>query len=211
MNLTEELKKIKSIIYELSPQSYGVSEVLDIVKEFPEIITYLNFEDFENLESYILDAKYSEFAEIRKEIDEFFNKRNENFKDEMDEIERASQDLNRDEKIDISVNDIMNSFMKAKEVDLDKDTWSKLENTESCDIKKGELNKVIDIAKKYNKTNPLKIKKSLMNGDYRRPLILKINDRYHLVAGNTRLCTAAAMGITPKVIIGEILIDGVVT
>ena len=129
----------------------------------------------------------------------------------MDEIERASQDLNRDEKIDISVNDIMNSFMKAKEVDLDKDTWSKLENTESCDIKKGELNKVIDIAKKYNKTNPLKLKKSLMNGDYRRPLILKINDRYHLVAGNTRLCTAAAMGITPKVIIGEILIDGVVT
>jgi 5'(3')-deoxyribonucleotidase len=46
--------------------------------------------------------------------------------------------------------------------------------------------------------------KSLLKGDYGRPMILKFGDRYHLVAGNTRLCTAAAMGMTPKVLIAEV-------
>jgi hypothetical protein len=35
-------------------------------------------------------------------------------------------------------------------------------------------------------------------------MILQFDDRYHLVAGNTRLSTAAALGITPKVLIGKI-------
>jgi hypothetical protein len=48
------------------------------------------------------------------------------------------------------------------------------------------------------------LKKSLLKGDYGRPMILKFGDRYHLVAGNTRLCTAAAMGMTPKVLIAEV-------
>jgi hypothetical protein len=79
-----------------------------------------------------------------------------------------------------------------------------LENTECNTIKKGEMKKVIALAKKYNKQNPLELKKALESGDYKRPLILKFGDRYHLVAGNTRLCTAMAMGIKPKVLIGEI-------
>jgi hypothetical protein len=66
------------------------------------------------------------------------------------------------------------------------------------------MNKVVDLAKKYNKSSPLKLKDSILSGEYRPPLILKFGDRYHLVAGNTRLCTAAAMGETPKVIIGEL-------
>jgi hypothetical protein len=44
----------------------------------------------------------------------------------------------------------------------------------------------------------------LLSGEYRRPLIAKFGDRYHLVAGNTRLCTAAALGIRPMVIIADI-------
>jgi hypothetical protein len=43
-----------------------------------------------------------------------------------------------------------------------------------------------------------------MGGDYHRPMILKFGDRYYLVAGNTRLSTAAALGIRPIVLIGEI-------
>ncbi len=66
------------------------------------------------------------------------------------------------------------------------------------------MKKVIQIAKKYNKENPLVLKKALQSGDYKRPLILKFGDRFHLVAGNTRLCTAAAMGMKPKVLIGEL-------
>lgn len=128
----------------------------------------------------------------------------EYFQDEMDEIERAAQDLSRDNKIETSVKEILNVFKKAKETKLDDKVWKKLENTESNEIKKGDMDKVIDLAKKYNKSSPLKLKDALLSGEYRPPLILKFSNRYHLVAGNTRLCTAAALGLNPKVIIGDL-------
>lgn len=128
----------------------------------------------------------------------------EYFQDEMDEIERAAQDLSRDNKVETSVKEILNAFKNAKETKLENKVWNKLENTESNKIKKGEMDKVIDLAKKYNKSSPLKLKKAIMSGDYRPPLILKFGNRYHLVAGNTRLCTAAAMGEIPKVMIGKL-------
>jgi hypothetical protein len=106
--------------------------------------------------------------------------------------------------MNISVDEILRAFQKSKEVTLEKDIWSQLENTESNKIKKGDIKKVIALAKKYNKQSPLELKKVLLSGDYRRPLILKFKDRYHLVAGNTRLCTAAALGIKPKVLIGQL-------
>jgi hypothetical protein len=126
------------------------------------------------------------------------------FQDEMDEIERAAQDLSRDNKIETSVKEILNVFKKAKETKLYDKVWKKLENTESNEIKKGDMDKVIDLAKKYNKSSPLKLKDALLSGEYRPPLILKFGNRYHLVAGNTRLCTAAALGLNPKVIIGQL-------
>ena len=128
----------------------------------------------------------------------------EYFKDEMDEIERAAQDLSRDNTYETSVKEILDVFKKAKETKLNDKVWKKLENTESNQIKKGEMDKVIDLAKKYNKSSPLKLKDAILSGEYRPPLILKFGDRYHLVAGNTRLCTAAALGKNPKVIIGEL-------
>jgi hypothetical protein len=123
---------------------------------------------------------------------------------EMDEIQRASQDLSRDENIDISVEEIVKSFENSKEEILSDDIWEKLENTESNEIKKGDVQTVFDIAKKYNKTNPRKLARSLKNGDYKRPLILNFDDRYILVAGNTRLSTASAMGMNPKVFIARV-------
>lgn len=128
----------------------------------------------------------------------------EYFQDEMDEIERAAQDLSRDNKIETSVKEILNVFKKAKETKLDDKVWKKLENTESNEIKKGDMDKVIYLAKKYNKSSPLKLKDVLLSGEYRPPLILKFGNRYHLVAGNTRLCTSAALGLNPKVIIGDL-------
>lgn len=204
MNLNEQVSKIKKIIYELSPQSTGVEDFLETVKDFPELIKHLGFGSFEHLESFVIENGYDEFNDLRKEIQFFFDRRKRYFKDEIDEFERAAQDLNRDEGMDISVDDILRSFQRAKEVTLEKSIWSQLENTESCNIKKGELKKVVQLAKKYNKQNPLELKKALLSGDYRRPLILKFNNRYHLVAGNTRLCTAAALGIKPKVLIGKL-------
>jgi hypothetical protein len=135
------------------------------------------------------------------------NKKRPNISGEMDEFQRLSQELSRDENIEISVEDIVKSFENAEEKTLTKDIWKKLENTESNEIEKGDMDSVIKVAKKYNKTNPKKLAQSLKSGDYSRPLILKLGDRYILVAGNTRLCTSAALGMEPKVFIGKINMD----
>lgn len=122
----------------------------------------------------------------------------------MDEIERVVQHLNRVENMNVSVEDVYQALDNAVEVKIPDEVWNKLENTECNQIKKGEMKKVMALAKKYNKQDPRELKKALQSGDYKRPLILKFGDRFHLVAGNTRLCTAAAMGIKPQVLIGEI-------
>lgn len=132
------------------------------------------------------------------------NKKRPDIENEMDEIQRASQDLSRDEGIDISVEQIVKAFEKSEEETLSDDIWEKLENTESNEIEKGDFSSVLDIAKKYNKTNPKKLVNVLKSGDYERPLILNFDDRYILVAGNTRLSTASAMGLNPKVFIARI-------
>jgi hypothetical protein len=123
---------------------------------------------------------------------------------EMDELQRAVQDLSRDEDVDISVEQLVKAFNSSKEETLTNDIWGKLENTESNEIQKGDTNAVMKIAKMYNKTSPKILAKAIMKGEYNRPLILKLGDRYILVAGNTRLSTAAAIGVSPKVFIARI-------
>lgn len=124
--------------------------------------------------------------------------------DEMDEVERAAQDLSRDGDYETSVKEILKVLRKSKERILTDDIWGKLENTESNQIKKGEMDKVEELAKKYHKSSPKRLALAIKNGEYQPPIILKFGDRYHLVAGNTRLCTAAALGINPRVIIGSL-------
>jgi hypothetical protein len=126
---------------------------------------------------------------------------------EMDELQRVSQDLKRDEGIILSVDELIELFKNSKQQTLSDEIWKKLENTESNEIEKGDWDSVFTVAKSYKKTNPKKLKKIIESGDYERPLILKIDDRYILVAGNTRLSTAAAMGINPKVFIGEVDVE----
>jgi Ca2+-binding EF-hand superfamily protein len=123
---------------------------------------------------------------------------------EMDELQRVVQDLSRDENIEITVDQLVDAFNKSNETTLTDDIWEKLENTESNEIGKDNWKAVFGIAKKYNKTDPAKLKKSIEKGEYKRPLIINFGDRYHLVAGNTRLSTAAAMGVNPKVFIAKI-------
>jgi hypothetical protein len=125
-------------------------------------------------------------------------------KGEMDELQRVVQDLSRDENIETTVKELVNAFNDSTEERISDEVWSKLENTESNEIEKGDMKAVYKIAKTYNKTNPQKLAQSFADGDYKRPLIIQFGDRYHLVAGNTRLCTAAALGIKPNVFIAKI-------
>lgn len=204
MNLNEQISRIRGLIYELAPHSSGVQEFITQVQEKPELLKHMQFRNMDDLLEYIDQATYEEFSQLRDEVSHFINRRKKYFQSEIDEFERAAQDLSRDEGIEVSVNQLLDAFEKAKEVEIPYNVWNKLENTESNQIKKGELNKVVALAKQYNKQHPKELKKALLSGDYRRPLILKFGDRYHLVAGNTRLCTAAALGIRPQVLIGEI-------
>ena len=204
MNLNEQISRINGLIYELAPHSSGVQELIQQIKKIPELLKHLQFNTISDLEQYIENASYEEFTELRDEVEYFLERRKKYFQSEMDEFERASQDLSRDEGINVSVNQILDAFENANEVQIPSNVWSKLENTESNQIKKGEIDKVIQLAKQYNKQHPKELKKALLSGDYRRPLILKFGGRYHLVAGNTRLCTAAALGIRPQVLIAEI-------
>lgn len=194
----------EEIISETSPKSSGVNDFLEFMKRNPEYINLMGFRNYDRLEDYVYTGTYEEFSELLGELDELVMKKSEYISGEMDEIERAVQDLSRDGELETTVKDVTNAFNRANEVILTPDIWSKLENTESNEIKKGEMKKVEVLAKKYNKSLPSDLKKALLKGDYGRPMILKFGDRYHLVAGNTRLCTAAALGITPKVLIAEV-------
>jgi hypothetical protein len=108
-------------------------------------------------------------------------KQRPNIEGEMDEFQRLSQDLKRDEDIEVSVSEIVNAFESADEETLSDDVWEKLENTESNEIEKGDMDAVMDVAKMYKKTNPKTLVKALKSGKYSRPLILNINDRYILL------------------------------
>ena len=141
---------------------------------------------------------------IKRILNEEKKKHRPDIQGEIEELQRVTQYLNRDEGLDITVNDLVNAFQKSKEITLDNETWSQLENTESNEIEKGNFDAVMDIAKKYNKSNPKKLAEKLKSGDYNRPLIVKFGDRYHVVAGNTRLSTSAALGLNPKVFIATI-------
>lgn len=204
MILKEQILRMRRLINELSPDSAGVQEFLDDVKKHPELLQHLKFKKFEDLEEYVYDASGREFDELRNEVNYFVQRRKKYLKSEMDEIERVVQHLNRSENINVSVEDVYQALDNAVEVKIPDDVWNKLENTECNQIQKGDMKKVIALAKKYNKQDPRELRKALKSGDYKRPLILKFGDRFHLVAGNTRLCTAAAMGVKPQVLIGEI-------
>jgi methionine synthase II (cobalamin-independent) len=116
MNLNEQILRIKGLINELAPHSAGVQELITQVKNMPELLKHIHFKSIIDLEEYIEDANYEDFIELRNEINNFIQRRKKYFKSEMDEFERASQDLSRDEGIKVSVNQLLDAFEKAKEV-----------------------------------------------------------------------------------------------
>ena len=58
MNLSEQVFKIKNLIYELSPQSEGVQELMQAVNKFPELLKHMGFPKQKDFEEFIEDASY---------------------------------------------------------------------------------------------------------------------------------------------------------
>ena len=76
---------------------------------------------------------------------------------EMEEIQRVTQYLNRDEGFHTNVSEVISSFDKSIEVTIPEDVWSNLENTESNQIEQGDMESVYKIADTYDKSNPDKL------------------------------------------------------
>ena len=85
---------------------------------------------------------------------------------EMGELRRVATYLNREEGYNISVTELIDAFQNSKERVLDNKVWDKLENTESNEIVKGDIDAVNKIAKKYKKTKTTKgiILEEIKNG-----------------------------------------------
>lgn len=117
--------------------------------------------------------------------------------EEIEEIERTAVDL------DIDASKLFEDAKKGKIIDLSDDIWSKLDNTDSWDIKSIEDARVL--ADEYDKDI-----ESLIRGfesgkaSIPTPIVLKRQEGgYYLIAGNTRLMVARAFGMIPKIYLVE--------
>jgi hypothetical protein len=98
-------------------------------------------------------------------------------------------------------------------VDLSDEEWSILENTDSFEgVRPGHIEDVeahvnasnaeLEV---HNRRNLYDLQKGFTEGaDMEMPVILKNNEKSHLVSGNTRLMLARAYGFRPKVVMGTI-------
>jgi len=130
---------------------------------------------------------------------------------ERGEIGRVAQEvfnLNDPEEVRRFCARFLDAAKNAPLVELSEDVWSKLENTDSYEIAPNDWDRVNDHAVAGHPDSPRNWKscKTLYEeGDaIEAPVILKTGATLHLVAGNTRLMVARALGITPKVLMVEI-------
>ncbi len=97
----------------------------------------------------------------------------------------------------------------ASLVVLDEDIWSRLANTDSYTIEKGNWDQVDACVTEENRgTGALrkwrKTKLKMEEGGVCAPIILKKEGYYELLSGNTRLMISRAFGIQPNVIVIDI-------
>lgn len=103
-------------------------------------------------------------------------------------------------------------YDKAQEsalVDLTEDMWSILDNTDSFDIPPDGWEKVAGHVDYTNQETSATrswqdLKQKMEQGqELDAPIILKYQDKLHLVSGNTRLMVSRALGKTPKILLVE--------
>ena len=117
---------------------------------------------------------------------------------ETGEFERVAQSFG----IDLSV--LEYQAQNGDLVTLEEDVWNSLENTDSRTIEVGDWRQVEELSSQVNR-NWEDLKNKLENGTVlEAPIIMKFGDRYHLVAGNTRLMISKALGVVPQVLLFEI-------
>jgi cytidyltransferase-like protein len=117
--------------------------------------------------------------------------------DELGEIERTADEFNT------PIPDIQFAFEKGRENLLTDNIWSKLENSDSYEIK--NLEQAIELANKYKKDWKSIVRAIQNEEQLPMPMVLNYGPgKYYLVAGNTRLMIYKALGVQPIVLMGSL-------
>lgn len=121
------------------------------------------------------------------------------FNSEIGEFERTAKVFGVDESA------LLFLAEEGSLVDLSEEVWESLENTDSFDIEKEDYGAVASHAASAEpKRDWQSIVRAVLDKEkLPAPIIVKNNETYYLVSGNTRLMVSRAMGINPKVWIFE--------
>lgn len=141
-----------------------------------------------------LQQKYKPKKKVTKEVKKISWKKPDT-EEEHDEIMRQAKASK------VNGKELKQKINNTKATEISDDVWSKLGNTDSWET--DTLDKVAKLAKEYGRDY-----KSILKGfgdekDMPAPMIIKKNNKYELIGGNTRLMVARALGIRPKVIIAD--------
>lgn len=120
--------------------------------------------------------------------------------EDMGELKRVAETFN------LNIEDLLESAEAGDLLDLNEDIWSQLDNTDSNEVSEGDWTKVAYLSEQQDEPRDWKrLKNRLETGqELDAPIVLKQNDEYHLVSGNTRLMVARASGKTPKILLFEV-------
>lgn len=128
---------------------------------------------------------------------------------EIGEITRTAKTFSKDEAASQDFFIQMVDAFRTKELqELSEEMWGQLENTDSYHIKKGDLKEVEHRGFNYHR-NPGAIIEKIKSGEtLTAPTIAIYKNVPHKVGGNTRLMVARALGITPQVVVSELVEHG---
>jgi hypothetical protein len=123
---------------------------------------------------------------------------------EFDEVERTSIEKG------INLQTLLDVLDNGSMVELNDNMWSNLENQDSWQIQEGQegFQMAVDLANSYKRNWSYVVKGFKENHTMPAPIIIKLPDQTcYQISGNTRLMFAKALGIRPKVWLGEIKDD----
>ena len=127
---------------------------------------------------------------------------------ERGEIERVSLEVFQEQDTNKFFSQFLKASKEAKLIEISEDMWQQLENTDSFEISSQDWDTVRIHAEDEHPDHPRdwKYYKTIyeQGGTVETPTVVKRDDRLHLVAGNTRLMVARALGIKPKVLLVEL-------
>ena len=122
---------------------------------------------------------------------------------ERGEIERTAEDYFPGVDKDAFAKEFITRAKSGRLEPFSEDQWKKLENTDSLQITPGDWETVKHCAEKNTPPRDWQsLRADIENGvSVKAPIIVRKDAGLHLVAGNTRLMVARALGTIPDVLV----------